>query len=176
MSIKSMTAAAAVPSAVLASLFATPSEQASTSDVNGPSGSVSRRPLASRRRHGSAKSLTLAGVVAAGLLGTAVTATAAPGTTSFDPLACTQPVNPVRAGAATVHLFRCADGWHGQITGATPGDEIWVTNASRVVTGWRSVQTGATSANSGSVGTFGSPWQACGKDISAGAIRCTAYN
>ncbi|HEX6341247.1 hypothetical protein [Umezawaea sp.] len=129
------------------------------------------------KRLSATKSFTLAGAVAASLLGTAVTASAAPGAAPADPFAaCTQPVNPVRAGSATVHLFSCSDGWHGQITGATPGDEIWVTNASGRVTGWRTVPTGASSANSGTVGTFGSPWRACGKDISAGAIGCTAYN
>ncbi|MFI6279741.1 hypothetical protein [Streptomyces sp. NPDC050988] len=114
--------------------------------------------------------------IAAALISTSP-ATASPEMTPFDQAAaCTQPVNPVSAGATRVHLFRCDDGWHGQITGATPGDEIWVTNASGVVTAWRTVPTGATSMNSGTVGTFGSPWRACGKDISRGVIGCTAYN
>ncbi|GAB3576380.1 hypothetical protein GCM10027445_40400 [Amycolatopsis endophytica] len=115
------------------------------------------------------------GAVAAGLLGVAAPATASQAAPAV-PLACVQPVNPVRAGATTIHLFRCDNGWHGQITGATPGDEIWVTNASGRVTGWRTVPTGATSMNSGTVGTYGSPWRACGKDISTGSIGCTAYN
>jgi hypothetical protein len=114
---------------------------------------------------------------AASLLGTASTATAIPAGSVTDQFAaCVQPVNPVPAGATLVHLFRCDDGWHGQITGATPGDEIWVTNASGQVTGWRSVPVGATSANSGTVGSHGSPWRACGKDISSGTLRCTAYD
>jgi len=104
-------------------------------------------------------------------------ATASPESTSFGKAAaCSQPVRPASAGAAQVHLFLCDNGWHGQITGATPGDEIWVTNASGRVTVWRSVPTGATSMNSGTVGVFGSPWRACGKDISRGVIGCTAYN
>lgn len=117
-----------------------------------------------------------ASVVTAALISTSP-AVASPETASFDrAAACIQPVNPVPAGAALVHLFRCDDGWHGQITGATPGDEIWVTNASGVVTAWRTVPLGATSMNSGTVGEHGSPWRACGKDISRGVIGCTAYN
>ena len=131
----------------------------------------------SRERSSTTRSLALVGAVAASLLGSAVAATAAPDPATADRFAaCTQPVNPVKAGSATVHLFSCSDGWHGQITGATPGDEIWVTNASGRVTAWRTVPTGSTSANSGSVGEFGSPWRACGKDRSEGAIGCTAYN
>ncbi|WP_146175035.1 hypothetical protein [Umezawaea tangerina] len=130
-----------------------------------------------RKRLSTTGSLAVVGAVVASLFGIASAASAAPGATPVDPFAaCSQPVNPVHAGAALVHLFSCSDGWHGQITGATPGDEIWVTNASGRVTAWRTVPLGATSANSGSVGTFGSPWRACGKDISAGAIGCTAYN
>ncbi|MFC7722374.1 hypothetical protein [Nonomuraea recticatena] len=82
------------------------------------------------------------------------------------------------ARPTAVRLWRCDNGWHAQIIHAKAGDEVWVTNATGVVTGFRKVPSGSTSMNSGTVGIHGSPWRACGKIVTSGnayPAGCTPF-
>ena len=119
------------------------------------------------------KTAVVFGMALISLLGTTVTANA------DDPSAaapCRRPVDSVSVHGRWIHLWLCDNGWHGQITNGATGDTVWLESAAGTVTGARKIPSGATSANTTTVGQWGGPWRACGRAFNAPEIRCTARN
>ncbi|MEU7476072.1 hypothetical protein AB0A63_08815 [Lentzea sp. NPDC042327] len=116
------------------------------------------------------KAAAVLGMALISLLGTTVAsvpASAAP---------CRKPVSSVSVHGRTIHLWVCDNGWHGQITGGATGDPVWLDSARNTVTGYRTIPSGATSVNTGTVGQYGGPWRACGRAFNRPEIVCTARN
>ena len=113
------------------------------------------------------------GMALLGLLGTTVTANAGASSAAAP---CRQPVSSVSVHGRVIHLWVCDNGWHGQITNGATGDPVWLDSARGTVTGYRTIPSGGTSANTGTVGQYGGPWRACGRAFNAPEIVCTARN